>query len=226
LSVRQPWLPPAKPTPDSVTVDVSLYSNRPRVVVGRVFDAGTKLAIAGARVSVTGSELAESTRADGGFAFGRFPPGPQTLEVSYSGYPARSFAVEVRGGETASMDLHILDTTNVGSVKGTVCDAATGAPVRDARVAVEGTGCAAVTDSAGSYVIANVPAGMNRVVVSRDGYLRAYTVVRLVKDWAVTVNLYLRQTAPQPTPASSLQALAATPTRRRRQCRAAPPTRT
>jgi len=56
----------------------------------------------------------------------------------------------------------------------------------------------AVTDSAGNYVIANVPVGMNRVVVSHDGYLRAYTVVRLVKDWAVTVNLYLRDSVPAP----------------------------
>ena len=39
---------------------------------------------------------------------------------------------------------------------------------------------------------------MNRILVSRDGYLKAYTVVRLVKNWAVTVNLYLRVTALKP----------------------------
>jgi hypothetical protein len=36
------------------------------------------------------------------------------------------------------------------------------------------------------------------MLVSRDGYLDAYTVVRLVKDWAVTVNLYLREPASRP----------------------------
>jgi len=198
LSVRQPWLPPAEPAPDSVTVDVSLYSNRPRVVAGKVFDAGTKLAIAGVRVLVAGSELAESTGADGGFVFSPFPPGPQTLEASYAGYPTRPFTVEVRGGETCSMDLHLLDTTNVGSLEGMVFGAGTGAPVRGARIAVEGTGCAAVTDSAGRYAIENVPVGMQKVLVTRAGYVNAYTVVRLVKDWAVTANMYLRDSVPKP----------------------------
>ena len=198
LDARLPWPPSAKPARDTVVVDVLLYPNRPRVVVGRVFDAGTKLAIPGANVSVVGAELSDAAGADGGFAFSQFPPGLQTLEVSSSGYPLQSLAIQVQAGETSSVELYLLDTANVGSMQGTVSDAVTGVPVRDARVAVEGTGCVAVTDSAGNYVIANVPVGMNRVVVSHDGYLRAYTVVRLVKDWAVTVNLYLRDSVPAP----------------------------
>jgi hypothetical protein len=130
--------------------------------------------------------------------FSQFPPGPQTLDVSSPGYPLKSIAVQVKGGETSSVDLYLLDTANVGRVEGTVFDARTSRSLAAARVAVEGTGCDAVTDSAGYYVIENVPAGMNKVLVSRDGYLKAYTVVRLVKDWAVTVNLYLREPAPQP----------------------------
>jgi hypothetical protein len=197
FDARLAWSPP-KPVPDTFAVDLLLYPDRPRVVAGRVFDAGTKLPITGAQVAVVGSQLAESTRADGGFYFSRFPPGPQTLEASSPGYPLKSVAVQVRGGETSSVDLYLLDTANVGSVEGKVFDVGTGEPVVDARVTVEGTGCAAVTDSAGRYAMENVPAGMNKMLVSRDGYLRAYTVVRLVKDWAVTVNLYLREPASQP----------------------------
>jgi hypothetical protein len=196
---RRAWTPPAKPVPETVIVDLSLYPDRPRLVTGRVFDAGTKLTIAGARVSVAGANLAESTRADGGFILSRFPPGPQTLEVSSPGYPLKSLALQVKSGETSSVDLYLLDTANVGSVEGTVFDAGTSKPVPDARVTVEGTGCAAVTDSAGRYVMENVPAGMNKMLVSHDGYLKAYTVVRLVKDWAVTANLYLRKTASKST---------------------------
>ena len=198
FELRRTWTPPVKPVPETVFVDLMLYSDRPRVVAGRVFDAGTKLTIPGARVSVAGVDLAESTREDGAFVFSRFPPGPQTLEASSPGYPLKSVAVQVRGGETSSVDLYLLDTANVGSVEGKVFDVGTGEPVVDARVTVEGTGCAAVTDSAGRYAMENVPAGMNKMLVSRDGYLRAYTVVRLVKDWAVTVNLYLREPASQP----------------------------
>jgi hypothetical protein len=192
------WLPPAKPAPDSMTVEILLYSGRPRVVVGRVFDAGTKFSITGARVAVVGSALAESSGADGGFLFSQFPSGPQTLEASLAGYPSKSLAVQAKGGETTGVELYLLDTANVGSVEGTVFDAGTGKAIADAQVTVEGTGCRAETDSTGSYAIPNVPVGMNRMLVSRDGYLKAYTVVRLVKNWAVTVNLYLREPASRP----------------------------
>ena len=199
LDARLAWSPPARPVPETVMVDMPLYSARPRVVAGRVFDSGTKLTMTGARVSVVGSGLAESTGADGGFFLRQFPPGPQTLEVSAPGYPPKSLAVQVKGGETSSLDLYLLDTANVGRMEGTVFDAGTGKPVADAQVSVEGTGCAATTDSVGEYAIENVPAGMNKILVSRDGYLRAYTVVRLVKNWAVTVNLYLQTTASKST---------------------------
>ena len=75
LDARLPWPPSAKPARDTVVVDVLLYPNRPRVVVGRVFDAGTKLAIPGARISVVGAELSDAAGADGGFAFSQFRPG-------------------------------------------------------------------------------------------------------------------------------------------------------
>jgi hypothetical protein len=200
MDAQVTWSPPSKPVPDAIKADLVLYPNRPRVVVGRVFDAGTKLTIPGARIAVVGSELAESAGDDGGFLFSRFPSGPQTLEASSPGYPITSLAVQVKGGETSSVDLYLLDTANVGSVEGTVFDAGTGKPVVDAQVSVEGTGCAASTDSTGRYVIVSVPVGMNKLLVSRDGYLKAYTVVRLVKDWAVTANLYLRGTASKTVP--------------------------
>jgi hypothetical protein len=207
LDARLAWSPPARgrrtedggPVAETVVVDLLLYPDRPRVVTGRVFDAGTKLTIAGAQVAVVGSGLSESTREDGGFILSRFPPGSQTVEVSSPGYPLKSLAIQVKGGETSSVDLYLLDTANVGSVEGKVFDVGTGEPVLDARVTVEGTGCSAVTDSAGRYVMENVPAGVNKMLVSHDGYLRAYTVVRLVKDWAVTANLYLRKTASKST---------------------------
>jgi len=198
LDARLPWSPPAKPVPDTVIVDLQLYPNRPRVVVGRVSDAGTRLAIVGARVSVVGTELAESTRADGGFLFSRFPAGPQTLEVSFTGYPLRSFNVEVKGSDTTEVNAALVDTANVGSVEGTVFDVRTGLPVPEARVAVEGTELGMLTDSTGRYVIENVPAGMHKLLVSRAGYVNAYTVLRLVEDWTVTVNLYLREPASRP----------------------------
>jgi len=200
LDSRRTWAPPVRPVPDTVRVDLLLYVDRPRVVTGRVSDAGTKLAIPGAKVLVAGTELTDSAGPDGGFRFEPFPAGPQRLEVSSAGYPVKSFTVQASGGETTGIELQLLDTANVGRVEGSVFDARTGEPMTDVRVAVEGTGCGAVTDSAGRYVIENVPAGVNKLLASGDGYLRAYTVIRLVKDWAVTVNLYLRAEAPPQAP--------------------------
>jgi hypothetical protein len=200
LDARAAWLPPSRPVPDTVKADLVLYPNRPRVVAGRVFDAGTKLTVPAARIAVVGSDLAVTAGDDGGFIFSRFPSGPQNLEASAPGYPAKSLAVQVKGGETTSVDLYLLDTANVGSVEGVVFDAGTGKPVVDARVTVDGTGCAASTDSTGRYVIVSVPVGMSKLLVSRDGYLKGYTVVRLVKNWAVTANLYLRKTASKSVP--------------------------
>jgi hypothetical protein len=188
---------PVKSAPDTVVIDFRLYSDRPRVVEGRVSDAGASFAIVGAEVSVAGTQLAESTRADGGFRFDHFPAGPQNLEVSSPGYPPKSFSVVARGGETTEVSVSLLDTSNVGRVEGAVSDIGTGLPVRDAQVAVEGTELLAATDSTGRYVIENVPAGTHKLLVTCAGCVNAYTVVRLVRDWSVTVNLHLRAT-PQP----------------------------
>lgn len=193
LDARLQWPPPAKPVRDTVMVDLLLFPNRPRVVLGRVTDAGTRLAVVGARVSVVGTGLAESTRADGGFLFSRFPVGPQTLEVYSTGYPVRTFNVEVKGGDTTEVNAPLVDTTNNGLIEGTVFDVRTGLVVPEARVVVEGTELGMLTDSTGHYVIENVPAGMHKLLVSRAGYVNAYTVLRLVEDWTVTVNLYLRE---------------------------------
>jgi len=200
LDSRLAWSPPAKPVPDTILVDMLLYPDRPRVVEGRVSDAGTKLAIAGAKVSVVGAELVASTRTDGGFLFSQFPAGPQTLEVSFVGYPLKTLRVEARGGETTEVNAPLVDTANVGSIEGSVSEIRTGLPVPEAHVAVEGTELGTLTDSTGRYVIESVPVGMHKLLVTRAGYVNAYTVIKLVKDWAVTVNLHLHKEAPPPVP--------------------------
>jgi hypothetical protein len=191
------WL--GKPIRDTVVIDLLLYPDRPRVVVGRVYDAGAGFAILGAKVLVAGTELADSARADGSFFFHNFPAGPQSLEVSFPGYPPKSFSIEAKGGETTDVNLALVDTSNVGRVEGAVSDAGTELPVPEARVSVEGTELGASADSTGRYVIENVPAGMHKLLVTCAGYVNAYTVVRLVKNWDVTVNLQLRKVGGPPS---------------------------
>ncbi|MCX6843702.1 MAG: carboxypeptidase-like regulatory domain-containing protein [candidate division WOR-3 bacterium] len=158
---------PVKPGQDTVMIDFLLYPNR--LGVG-IIDAGARPAKQGARVSAGGSAPAESTRADGG-----------------------SVLVEAKRTEAAEANLSLVDAANVGRVEGAVSDVGTGLSVAEARIVVEGTELAASTDSTGRYVIKNVPAGMHKLLVTCTGYVNAYTVVRLVKDWDVTVNLKLRK---------------------------------
>lgn len=170
---------PVKPGQDTVTIDFLLYPNRPGV---GTIDAGAKPAKQGAGVSAGGSALAESARADGG-----------------------SVLVEAKRTETAEVNLSLVGAANVGRVEGAVSDVGTGLSVAEARIAVEGTEFAASTDSTGRYVIKNVPAGMHKLLVTCTGYVNAYTVVRFVKDWNVTVNLRLRRIEDPPEASTPLK---------------------
>lgn len=60
-----------------------------------------------------------------------------------------------------------------GTIRGTVVEVATGHPVADAQVAVEGTRLGAVTSSGGEFAIAHVPYGTVTVRVRRIGYASA-----------------------------------------------------
>jgi TonB-linked SusC/RagA family outer membrane protein len=71
-----------------------------------------------------------------------------------------------------------------GTLSGRVSDAATGEPVVGAQVIVEGANIVRLTNDSGSYAIADVPAGEQRVTARRLGY-RARTQTVTVHDAAV-----------------------------------------
>lgn len=58
-----------------------------------------------------------------------------------------------------------------GTIRGRIVDAST-RPVADAQVAVTGVPLGAITNSAGDYVIVNVPTGARELIVRRLGYAR------------------------------------------------------
>jgi len=193
---------PAKPVRDTVVIDFLLYPSRPTPVVGGAIGADTKVAIPVAEAPVAGLAKAESSRVGGVSAVSDSPAGPRKVEAPHAAVQPRALLVEAERTEAAEANLSPADAVSVGSVEGVVSDARTGVPVPGARVAVDGMELAASTDSTGHYIIETVPVGMHKLLVTRAGYVNAYTVVRLVKDWAVTANLYLREPAPRP-PASA-----------------------
>ncbi|MBM3331846.1 carboxypeptidase-like regulatory domain-containing protein [candidate division WOR-3 bacterium] len=176
------WL--AKPGQDTVVIDFLLCPKRP-VEVGRVAaSADSSVATTSAGAAAESPAAAESKRSDGGFGG--------------AGSAAGQLATEARRTEGVEESRSPAGTA---SVEGTVSDAETGLPVPAARIAVEGTEMEAVSDSEGRYVLEYVSAGRHKLLVTCSGYANAYTVLRFVKDWVVTANLYLRKTASKPTSA-------------------------
>src|SRR6185437_4159660 len=77
------------------------------------------------------------------------------------------------------------------AIVGHVTDSTSRSPVAGATVLVNGTRLGAVTDSAGYYRIANVPAGAQTIVVHRVGYAPGRRTVTVGADGDVTVDFVL-----------------------------------
>jgi TonB-linked SusC/RagA family outer membrane protein len=83
------------------------------------------------------------------------------------------------------------------TVEGTITDAASGAPIAEARVGVEGTRLQGVTNQRGYYRIAGVPAGSVTLQVRRIGFKTLSTPVILADgqnftgDYALTASVVL-----------------------------------
>jgi len=78
------------------------------------------------------------------------------------------------------------------TIEGHVRDAATAAPVANARVLIVGTTLAAMTDSGGYYRIANIPVGTYTVRGMFIGYAPDTARILLVADQTVTIDLRLK----------------------------------
>lgn len=84
-----------------------------------------------------------------------------------------------------------------GTVTGIVTDAETGAPLRNASVAIGVTGRGAVTGPEGRYTIASAPAGTHGVRVTLLGYGESVQQVTVAVGETVTADFALRVTAVQ-----------------------------
>jgi|GEM_PF-940271 len=85
----------------------------------------------------------------------------------------------------------------VGTVSGSVVDAATGEGIAAVTVLVEGTGLGAATGSDGSFRIANVPEGVHTLAARRLGYAPFSTSVTVLANEEATVAIRLVRSAVQ-----------------------------
>jgi TonB-dependent receptor len=114
----------------ALTVALPLSAQSPAAgsISGRVSDASSKLALAGARVSVVGTALETFTSTRGDYLLSEVPAGVHTVVVSYLGYaeatrPAsvaagRATALDfVIGGEAVRMDALVITGSLVGQAR-------------------------------------------------------------------------------------------------------------
>lgn len=80
-----------------------------------------------------------------------------------------------------------------GTVTGQVVDAGTQRPLNGAQVSVVGTGLGVITDAAGRYRLANVPAGEAIVRVQLLGYGTEEQAVQVTDGGSVTANFALAE---------------------------------
>lgn len=173
---------------------VELYPDRPRTVVGRVVDAGNRTGIEGAEVEAGGVKAKSAEF--GAFALPGFPVGLVSVWARLEGYPAACTSLSVRGGDTARIELALVDTTDVGSVNGRVTDRATGDGIAGALVEALGTGIRVVTDSLGYYAIERLNAGEHVMRATAEGRPVQEIPFRVLKEWAVEVSFGLGRLEP------------------------------
>ena len=144
---------------DALTVDLELQPITWGALTGQVVDAETGAPIADANVSVSGQQL-ESDR-DGRFFIEKIQAGTLAITASKKSYAPGSLSLKLAPAESAEGIIRMMPL-KVGTVRGQVLDAKTGAAIAQARVGIAGK--SGETDSAGRFSFADVSIG--RVLVS------------------------------------------------------------
>ncbi len=172
------------------TVRLGLYPDRPRAVSG-IVRTTSDLAVDSAVVTFAPAGPATTTLPDGSFLLDDFPAGPQTVVAARTGFPSESLAVRVLAGETLRVALALRDSSNEGTLNGTVGDRATGQPVSEAGLAITGLGRRTLSGHDGSYDFGRVPVGDYLVTVTAQGFADDSVRCRVTRGWAVSVDILL-----------------------------------
>jgi hypothetical protein len=157
---------------------------------GQVVDASNRKAISGATVSITGRRV--RTDQSGKFEFEDLNPGVYRVQVISNGFSEDEQSVTIRAGATSRDQFalkpledkrmvrvvpeapRVTTPARLGQVRGRVIDAASGAPIAGAVVAVSGQQ-RAVTGRDGSYNLNALPPGSHQVSINKAGFIEKRT---------------------------------------------------
>jgi hypothetical protein len=143
------------------------------IITGKAIDISTGEPVADAVVQVLNHGGSVTTDSGGVFVFPDIVSGVYTVSCEKNGLTVEpEYNVEVESEDTTSVVFYMLKRGLVGVVTGVVIDAVTGDSLSGARVFVEGTSRSAVSDTNGSFIIADVPRGSHMLVCEKIGYPR------------------------------------------------------
>lgn len=146
--------------------------------------------VSGATVTLVGLTGTAITGADGAFTFTDVPPGTQTVSANASGFRPASATATVLSNQTAVRDV-ILDQIG-GTLKGTITDATNLKAVKGASVEILPFPLNfGISDTAGSYALADVPVGQQVVLASAPGYFSKLAVVSISANSTTVQNFAL-----------------------------------
>jgi protocatechuate 3,4-dioxygenase beta subunit/TolB-like protein len=189
---------------------------------GRVIDASTRRPIAGATVSTRGRR--EKTGENGAFQMTGLAPGNYEVSVTSAGYseaekkitllagsafrqefvmtkantgsvPSRTSVIPSRTSATTGQGADV--QVRLGQVRGRVTDAASGAPIAGAMVAVVGRPTV-MTGRDGGFNVASVPAGSYQVIIRKPGFADRRGEIRVRAGETSAASFSLTSTARRP----------------------------
>ena len=207
---------PAKVLPSPKPAEVVQVTAKPEYrIVGHVTDETTSKALSGAKITYEGqARTGMITKADGSFESGSVEPGEYTLSVAAEDYKDGTCKVTV--APSADSKAAAPNTPNVSKTEvqcslksapavatmfGAVVNAESGAPVANCRVTLLDERKRAVevrSDSAGTFVVQNVPAGTVHIRVSAEGYLPTASQAELKKRSELHSTLPLHKAPKSP----------------------------
>jgi hypothetical protein len=192
--------------PDVATVTVIENQNTTRdflltpnalptgTITGTVRNAANNQPIGGASVSLVGLNLSTTSAGDGAYTLSNVPPGTHTLSTSATGFAASTIQVTVVSGQTLNQNVSL--APSVGTVTGTVRNAANANPIVGAMISVVGTNLSTTTGTGGVYTINNAPVGAQTLNALAEGFSSSQVQINVIDAQTITQNISLSPTLP------------------------------
>jgi hypothetical protein len=172
------------------------------MIRGTITDAAGGQPLSGVTVTVTGSFSGSAvTGEEGSFEFSEIPPGNVELTASKPGYHEVTGAGTIVAGGMLyfSPQMTIVPPQpTTGTVTGKIVDASTGQPLSGVSVVVESDmAIHSETDATGSFMLSDIPAGLQSISFSLLGYSAVSAKMEIAAGFVI--DLGTLPLSPNPT---------------------------